>query len=44
MEDELYRWQEEALNTWYSDEGKRGIIEAATDSKQDLPLLVSGNF
>lgn len=30
MEDELYRWQEEALNTWYSDEGKRGIIEAAT--------------
>ena len=27
---ELYAWQEEALKTWYSDEGKRGIVEAAT--------------
>ncbi|APH13054.1 hypothetical protein ASJ33_07740 [Dehalococcoides mccartyi] len=30
VENDLYPWQEEALEKWYTSEGKRGIVEAAT--------------
>lgn len=42
---ELYRWQKEALETWYSEEGKRGVVEAATGTgKTRLALVCMEKF
>jgi superfamily II DNA or RNA helicase len=45
IESELYQWQKEALKTWYNNEGKRGIVEAATGTgKTRLAFACMGKF